>query len=255
MKNKIEFISEEGKKFLQSKWSLFFFLGSIICLSIMNLSLFGMGQSGISTIFTNNIIEVNSDNSWIGWVEITISSFGSFFTILGVILTIRFDKRFIFPLVLGETLIICDAIMIGYIFTAISYTLMLCAAFYSYFMWNKEKGTDSKVTFFMWVIIGLFFITYLGFGMTIGYETSIYRDEFGNINQYSMWTDIACSGIVVSSWFLLLRKSKWGFLGFLITDILYIILYAQVPLWPTVGSYAVYIFIDGISFISWYNTN
>ncbi len=244
-------ISKKSKKFLNSKWSFVIFLSGILLIAILNYVMFALGDITINLLIKingSNIISVNSSTAWLGWLEITISNIGTMCTISGIILTIRFDKRFIIPLVIGETLVIADSIIIGALFTGLSYIIMLSFAIFNYVKWKEDKNDGSKMNTKYWLFCASVLIIYISIGIWIKFlitDTPMFND----------YNDVISSGVVTVCWFILLRKSKWGFIGFFITDITYLILFFSSGLWTTGAGYIVYLFIDSISFISWIETN
>ncbi len=251
MNNGIKKISIKSSNFLNSNYSIIFFLGGIIFFSYINFLLFGFKEGfSIETRWWGNLSS-SDNNAWIGWIEMIIATIGSTLTIWGVILTIRFNKNFIYPLAIGEIFVIIDALLIGAIMTCFSYLLMLISAFYNFIYWKKiDKDNENKMNSYYWIFVFSFLIGYIILFSLINFKSGFYEiDEFNN------WNDIVSSGIVVISWFILLRKSKWGFLGFLLTDITYMTMYFSAHLFSIGSSYIVYLFIDITSFLAWYNTN
>ncbi len=248
----IQNISNKANSFIQSKWSFVVFLSGIAFFAILNYLMFALGVNDftIDTAIWGSVHSTDA-NGWIGYGEITIGTLGSLLTITGVILTIRFDKRFIIPLVVGESLVILDAFILGAYFTCFSYALMIISALYNYIQWNKE-GDDMapKMDLVNWIIVGVFLVIYIGIGFGAIFGTNLYDQT-----EFSSYNDIFSSGIVVACWYMVLRKSKWGFIGFVITDITYLILFASAGVWVAGSSYIVYIFIDSTSFISWLGDN
>lgn len=234
-------------KFSNSYWAFIAFVGSMFLVTIVNLIMYGVGVTSVDTIWWGSV-SAGGQLGFIGWTEILIAGIGSMLTFWGVIWTLRFDKRFITPLVLGETLIVIDALILGWTFTAISYVLMISSAIYNYIMWNKEDDNDSKMNLFNWTIVGIFVLMYVSIGL-IG--TDLISGELTIIN----YNDVISSGVVAASWYVVLRKSKWGFVTFIITDLLYFITYCSVGVYATGCSYIIYLFIDSTSFLSWVSTN
>lgn len=249
---KIKSISNKANAFINSKWSFILFLGGIGFFAVVNYTMFifGINDFTIDTAWWGSVRSTDVD-AWVGYGEITIGTLGSLLTISGVILTIRFDKRFITPLLIGESLVILDAFILGAYFTCFSYALMMISAFYNYLQWNKEgDDTSPQMDLINWIIVGVFLVIYIGIGLGAIFGTNLYDQ-----NDFMSYNDIISSGIVVACWYMVLRKSKWGFVGFVITDITYLILFASAGVWVAGSSYIVYMFIDSTSFISWLGDN
>lgn len=242
-------LSNKTNSFLKTKYSFIAFLGGIIFFWILNYIMFGfsINDFSVSTPWFGDILS-SSSNSWIGWTEITIASLGSLLVITGVIMVIRFEKNFIIPLTIGNVLVILDASIVGAIFTALSYFLMLCSGIYSWIQWNKDADDDNKMTNKKYIFFTIGLVIYFLVGFLISNQV------YGSI-EWTTMIDVISSGIVVFCWLLLFNKNKYGFIGFFLTDITYIILFSAQGLIAAGSSYIVYAFIDSTSFISWYNTN
>lgn len=247
MDTKIKF-SDKANNLLKSNWAFVVFFSGMAIIVIMNLLLFGLSDNfSVDTLWWGSIYKTSS-NAWIGWFEICFASVGSTLTIWGVILTIRFNKKFIYPLLIGETMVIIDAVMLGWTFTAFSYLLMIIFAIYNFIQWNKEETNESRMNKTYWILIALFVVLYISLGLLFINLT------FNNLTIWS-YNDVISSGLVAASWFVVLRKCKWGFLTFLLTDLFYIVAYTSVGIPATAFSYLIYFIIDSTSFISWWNTN
>ncbi len=240
----IKSLSEKGEVFLNKNISLFLFLIGVSIFALLNYVWFGLGKTNISSPWVNQDQGItNTHLSWLGWTELTIAYLGSLITIFGVILTIRLNKKFIFPLLIGETLVIIDAIIIGAIFTGISYFIMIIFAIFNYINWDKNEKNKS-MSKNNWIFIVLFLFLYLLFG-------SLLSNKFIDRSTIDMIFDVFGSGIVIFAWFIVLKKNKYGFLFFLLTDFTYMIYFFTSGVWSTGSSYIVYIFLDSIAFISW----
>lgn len=260
-KTKLQNISGKANNFFLSKWALIIFLGMVIFLGIGNFINYGLNPStgGIGTPWVSDgYVGVNTSSSWLGWFEITISTIGSTLSIMGVILVIRFDKRFIIPLLIGETLTVIDAIVIGYVFTGMSYILMMILAIYNYIMWDKSDDDNlDKMNLRIWFFVIFGFLAYICIAVIILYGMSNLKfdgsgyNDYYNMSSFSAWNDIISSGIVTFAWFVMLRKNRWSFIAFIITDITYLITFFMANVWATGTSYIVYLFSDTTSFISW----
>ncbi len=269
----IDKMSAKTNGFMNSNWALFLLPGLVVAMGVLSLFLFGFNTSifasdgvrgfAVYIPWVGGDVTVGSEWAWLAWFEIIIASLGSSLTIFGVVLTIRMDKRFVFPLVAGELLVIIDAIIVGYVFTALSYVLMVSAGVWSWFQWNKVDEDDSnQMSIKHWIFVGTALLAYILLGASIlaafpellSYTNEETGKHLTSIQYVFNWADVICSGVVAASWFILLRKNKWGFLGFVVTDLIYIIMFFAVQVWATATSYIIYLVgIDSISFISWWN--
>lgn len=245
MCKKINIISTKADSFIKSKWSFFIFVSAILFFGIINLIFFVLIDGfEIISPWVENDISINN-YSWLGYVEIFIATIGSSLTIAGVVMAIRLNRKYIYLSIPGEVLVIVDAIIIGALFTGLSYFIMIVISIYNWYTWEKES--DNKVHK---IRLSLFIISiYVVIGLLI-IGLFNYNDAYKNINNY---IDVIASGIVVGSWYLILNKKSVGFIGFVLTDVAYIMLFFSVGVWATGSSYIIYLLIDITSYVSWHS--
>lgn len=246
-------VSNSANSFIASPFA--YILPAIVfAMGLVNLVTYGLGTNTISFIWGGSV-SVDSAFGWVGWIEVSLSSVASALTIFGVILLIRLDKKFIIPTLIGEAFIFINAILVGYLFTALSYFLMIPAAIYSYIQWDKvDEDNSNQMTRNTWLFTAAMFAFYIFVGatmiMTINYELGGY--DILDQTDWTAWLELISSAVVTCAWFVMLRKNKWGFLGFVITDITYVSLYLAAGEWATTSSYLVYMVIDTTSLLSWW---
>lgn len=244
-------LSIRCNNFLNSKYSYLLLL-LLFIIGIGNMIHYGIGGGEISNPwFDEGILSVNSNHGWVGWIELIISMIGSIFTVWSDILIIRFDKKFIFPLIIGTSFTIINALLVGWAFTAISYFIMMITGILSFFKW-KNENEESKMNSNIWILILVGLVLYISLGLLLVNELNYLE----GLNNFWNWSDIIGSGIVMSSYIILLRKSKYGFLGFVVTDLYYIVAYAIALYWTDAAMYLIYfLFIDSPAFLSWLESN
>jgi hypothetical protein len=128
---------------------------------------------------------------------------------------------------------------------------MILTTIVNYSHWNKGQEHETVKSKWTWWIVSIFLLAYSVIGLPISF-IYIYKSGIDHRAFYAL-SDVIGSGIVVCSWFLALRKIKWGFVGFIATDIVYLIFFCSVGIWGAGLSYLVYLFIDSTSFLSWWN--
>lgn len=251
-------ISDEVNKFFFSP-KVFIILLGIVFFAILNYVFFSLGYEWAATdnpwgFGTDGIITGTDPDAWFGYLNITISTIGGVTTIFALILTVRLDKSFIIPMIIGETLVLADSIMIGAVFTGLSYFFMICASIYNYIKWgNGGKDDMSRVTNITWILSSLFFVAYLLFGLTFVQMSGFNGGLIGSFSDvWGNWYDVIGSGIVVVAYVLMYKKFKYTFFAFLATDIIYMIFFFQLGLWSTAASYIVYLFTDTTSMLTWW---
>lgn len=243
MKTKIISFSKGCDNFIKTPYAFIFFLGFIFLFSVLNYISFSMGMEISFPWSESNVITIDSSNSWVGWLEITIASVGALVTMFGVIWAVNLKKEFIYPTLVGETFVVIDSIIIGAVFTSVSYIFMMGISIISWKNWNKKNNdTDGKINL---ALIFIFLFFYFGIGLPI----SISLINEGNI--LNSFFDVVGSGIVVVAWYCILQKKKYGFLLFFITDFTYMIYFFSSGIWSTGSSYIIYALIDSTSFMSW----
>ncbi len=248
-------VSEKAQNFINSPKSLFLFPGIIFIFGIFNLIGYGFFGVEIYSPWINNSTNtvVSTDpNAWIGWLGISISMLGGTIAMIGTLLIIRLDKRFIIPVLIGETLIIFDAIIAGYVFTGLSYLIMAVSAIYIWWSWNSESddedSTKSTMNWIWWVIILSTTIIYMIVGALI---STLSNSPLVDPSEMFTWIDLSCSAFVIASWILMNKKDKSAFIGFISTDILYLVVYFMMGYWATSVYYVVYLMSDTVSMFSW----
>lgn len=261
LKRNITIASKKAEKFMQSIWPLMIFPGAVLVFGILNYIAFGIFDNiEIYSPWVNSGSGeyggiVSSDKeAWIGWLAITISTLGGVISIFGTLLVIRFDQRYLLPIIIGQSLIIIDSLIAGYLFTGMSYVVMLTTSIINWFQLkkvddsNEEKNHNSMMNMMWWAIIGAVVIIYFLIGLTV---LLAFEGDWSDETVWFNWIDIICSSIVVGSWFTMLRKDKLAFLGFLPTDLAYLISYFAMGYWATGISCFIYLFSDTVSMLSW----
>ena len=108
---------QKKKNLFQNNKFIYLIFVSLFLIFITNILLFIFGSINIDSIWF--VDKISRDNlKWLGISEIFLSGISSSLTIYGVILTIRNNKFFIYPLIIGEILVIFDSLIIGAFFAA-----------------------------------------------------------------------------------------------------------------------------------------
>ncbi len=247
-------VSEKAQKFINSPKSLFLFPGIILTFGIFNLIGYGFFGVEIYSPWINNstnTVTSSDANAWLGWLAISISVSGGTIAMVGTLLIIRLDKRFIIPVLIGETLIIFDAIIAGYVFTGLSYAIMAGSSLYIWWTWNNqddEESTKSMMNWIWWIVVLSVVIVYMVVGALISILT---KSQLVDPSKVFTWIDLSCSAVVIGSWILMNRKDKSAFFGFISTDAIYLVVYFMMGYWATSVYYVVYLMSDSVSMLSW----
>ncbi len=252
--NVIVKVSESSQKFINSPLSLFLFPGTILIFGILNLFAFGFLGIEVYSPWINNYshtVTSSGEYAWLGWLAISISMLGGTISILGTLLIIRLDRNFIWPILIGQSLIIMDAVIAGYVFTGLSYVIMVTSSVYSWWTWGKVDEGDSSVSMMnykWWIVVLTTVIIYLAIGSILSLTT---QSQLIDPTDKFTWIDLTCSAVVVGSWIVMNKKDKSAFAGFITTDIIYLFAYFAMGYWATGVYYFVYIFSDTASMFSW----
>jgi len=148
-------------------------------------------------------------------------------------------------------LVIIDSIIVGQIFTALSYILMIGSAIYNYLNhWRNENDLKpiSRMTNKLWLGSLIFLLVYISIGILIEFFLIKPSSTLLILNSAN---DVFSSSVVVVSWFIVLNKDKRGFYGFLFTDILYLAGFFSLGVYASGTSYIVYMVLDTLSILSW----
>lgn len=249
-------ISERCNSFLNSNYA-FLLLVLLLIIGVFNMLNFEFNNGSVSNPwFDEGSITADSRHSWIGMCEIIISTIGGITIVLSDILIIRYDKKFIIPLLIGATFTVIDAVLVGYLFTALSYIFMMTIGIYSYLQWGKDEDETNKMTKDLWMFAAILFLVYSLFGLLLIQTSGSNIGYPEKLESVWSWSDVLGSGVVLTSYFLMLNKSKYGFFGFVASDITYIFAYGVAGLWTSIGMYAIYlVFIDSPALLSWWESN
>ena len=257
VKAKKKTLASMCNSFINSKWAYLLLL-ILFTVAFINLIKFGFYDLEIRFPWLGDTqVTSSSDNAWLGWMQIVISMIGTISIVLSDILIIRFNRKFVWAVVIGCLATIINALLVGWFFTSFSYTFMLITGIYNYFKWGNEDNSQ-QMTFNTWTLVAVAFSFYVTFGLIITEKlqsAGVAGFEDG-LNSLICVSDVICSGIVMASYIILLRKSKWGFLGFVITDIYYIFVWGAAGFFTNATMFAIYLFfIDSPAFLSWQKTN
>lgn len=247
-------ISKYANNFINSNYSFLLPL-LLFLIGIFNLLHFGLWNGEILTPWTESGNSTLNSNAWIGWLGLSLSTVGGSLMVLSDIYIIRYDRKFIVPMIIGSICTIMNGIIAGWSFTAISYFIMMIAGVWSWFKWGNESDETNKMTTKLWIFVLIGLITYILIGLIL-VVTLLQSLYIGGLSSFWSWSDVISSGVVLACYFVMLRKSKYGFLGFLITDLIYLIGFSSIGFWTDGAMYGVYlIFVDFPALLSWWESN
>lgn len=249
-------IKERTKKIVDSNIVLSIFLLLIIIVFSLALTLYINGNLTIKTPWVGDITS-DSEYSGLGYFQITLSLVANLMVFIGYVLSIRKDKRYIYFSVPGSFLFIINAIILGGVFTGIANFGIAIVSILSYKNFKKETehheshDTHSLMTKKMWIWSAVFLIVYIAIFLPISY-IFVYDDLSQTSNIICGLIDVVASGMLIVAWYVVLKKSKWGLVIFLIADFFYIIFFVIAGDYISVSNYLAFIIFECIAFVYWY---
>ncbi|NOQ50502.1 MAG: hypothetical protein GQ557_02455 [Mycoplasmataceae bacterium] len=188
-------------------------------------------------------ISSDSSNSWLGLLIIFLALFGSCISISGEVMMVRNQKKFLPWIIVGESLLIVYGIFTGIIFTTIIYFLYIVSAIAHKKHWEDESKDHNTMTNEAHIFIIVVTTLYISLALSLTLT--------GIVNDPAPVLDVLISGFVLIGWFNITRKNKWGYLFFLLTDVLGIIMFIQIGSFVLASSCIIYIFFDASAFAIW----
>ena len=233
----------KSKKILDSNYFLLIMFFILLSFLIINIVLFINGKS-IDSYWINNGISFDSKYKYLGFISIITGWLSEFLGVFGTILLGKKSKYFL-PLILISIIFgITNQIISGVFFTALTYIFTLFLVSITYFKWNNNEDKEIKtisiviqITIFIsWIVFGFLFYSIILPSSSIVLYNSL---------------DVVSSAISILSWWMILNKKKIGFVGFIIGDLLYVIMFSVIGLYVVAMGFALYVVISILSINSY----
>ena len=252
--NKITSYSKKIHHFLETKWSIFVFIGGILLFGLINIILFSLDIISIKVPWINSgKISMSSSLAWLGWMQIVLSIWASIFNIYGLILISRKDKNFIFPIAISFPFLMFEQMVVGAIFSAFSTLLLFGVEVIAYFSWVKEPkdGDDNQMTKNRWILFLIGGLLFILIGGLFYWFVPIWKWDSNKV--YISVNDVLGSAFVLVFWSAVMFKDRKGYLGLLIANIMYIFFYFWTGTYSAGIHNVIYLLLDSVAFISWFD--
>ena len=207
-------------------------------------------------------VSIDDPNSYIGWISISLTMIGSPLVFTGAIYQVRLNTKFFIFIFIGNIFMLINAILIGVLFGAISYILVLIIVVMRIKNWKKRDYSPTSLTDpnplqrkknqanflrgLSYALLAFMFALLISeILFNLGY-IEVYQDR-----PYIRWLDIIVFSFIIFGTILINYKLQESFLIFTIMKIFSIallisfgqlILMTEALLWFT---------IDITSFMSW----
>lgn len=248
-KTKSQKLSEYSNKFYSSKWSIITFVGAIGIFALLQIILFATGIIKISGF------SVDESKAWVSWVYMAISLPGAALSLFGYVLTIRVDKRFIYPTFISGFMTIITSLTGGMVWTALSMFILQFINIYRVVLINKNGSNyevNNKLVYYLAIGLFLSFAT-LGIIFINVDALSVIWWNTKTISGGVRYLDVITSSLVLLGGFLILGKSKYGFMVFMLCNILFIILFIFSKQWLSILQISIFLVSNLLAIFAWNN--
>lgn len=226
---------ETQDKFFKSIVSIFTFVGAIVVFALVQLLLF---------LFTNFEVSGSSEiNHWQSWIYMIISPLGASLSLLGYIYTVRIDKKFFIPTIIGQSITLISSFLGGMTWTGCVMFVIIFFGVVRLWLINKY-GTDYKINFKKINMIGVVTLSIFSIiGIIMALIEPIYN-TFWYTNDTSITyriLDILTANLAIYGSILLICKNKNAFYIFTFCNVIFIGMFAISGLW--INSIQLFIYI------------
>ncbi len=208
--------------------------------------------------FGIEVAGTNEVSNWKPWLYMTISLPGATLSLIGYVLTVRIDKRFFIPTIIGQFITTISSFLGGMVWTGFIMIFIMILGAIRYIIINKHSS-DYELNFKLIKILG--FITLIVFsiiGMTLAFIPSIYEVLWFNNSTNSTFDvvyrslDVLTANLALFGSVLLITKSKEAFAIFTICNVVFIVLFAASSLWLNAIQIFVYFISNIFAMVAWH---
>ncbi len=234
---------EKVNIFLRSKYSMITFVSLIIFISLLQILLFIFGVLQVAG--------VKGDLSdWRPWVYLIISTPGTIASIVGYVYTTRFDKRFFYPTIIGQSIALLTSFVGGIIGLGFAMMFILGVTVTRFRIMNKNENHSINSNRVIWVA-SIITIIFLIVGYTFIFVPSLENIWFTSPGKTFEIFDVTMSALAIFGSILLIIKSRVSFVIFNITNIAFLTIYVIQGLWLSAFLLAIYTIFNVLSIMSW----
>ncbi len=216
--------AESQDRFYNGIWAFVAFVGSIALFAVIQIILF---------IFTDFKVIGSSDvDHWQSWLYMIIAPLGSALSLVGYIYSVRVDKRFFWPTIIGQFIMLITSFLGGLVWTGFIMIFALAASIVRIAVVNR-MGVEYKLNFKLIEIITLISILLV---TTIGIILACY-EPIGSVIWYiekPTWyrvLDVITADLAMLGIMLLFTKNRNAFIVFMGCNVIFIGLFIFTQMW------------------------
>lgn len=236
--------AESQDNFYNGIWAFILFAGSIVLFAIIQMILF---------IFTDFKVIGSSDvNHWQSWVYMIIAPLGSALSLVGYIYSVRVDKRFFWPTIIGQFIMLLTSFLGGLVWTGMVMFFAIAASIVRVIIVNK-LGTEYSLNFKLIEIVSVTSILAVS---TIGIIFACY-EPIGGVLWYiekPTWyriLDVITAGLAMLGIMLLMTKNRNAFIVFMGCNVIFIGLFIVTQMWLNALQLLIFLIANICSTAAW----
>lgn len=238
-------------EFISSMKSIYFFIIVITLVMVLQSILF---LFNVISVNGHYITEATQHEKVMVWVSIGMALMSCYIGFITCICNIRQTNWFMFWMTVRLLFSVPVAIMSGALFSSITLVLAYLTGFVRYFWWTRELDKKLKHHNIITLVTGalsvtILFITFVT--LVTLYGDSIYANFWNYDKQWTWYFDAIGASIEITGFVLLIFKSKWGYLFFIVSKFFVITVYAAGNNFIPMIQYVLFLSTDISGFLTW----
>ncbi len=208
--------------------------------------------------FGVEVAGTNEISNWKPWLYMAISLPGATLSLIGYVLTVRIDKRFFIPTIVGQFITTISSFLGGMVWTGFVMLFIMGLGITRYIIINKH-GSDYNLNFKLIRIWGIIIaIIFSIVGMILALVPSIYEVLWFNNSTSQTFDvlyrsfDVLTANLALFGSVLLITKNKEAFAIFTICNVTFIALFAASSLWLNAIQIFVYLVSNIFAMVAWH---
>lgn len=237
--------------FISSMKSIYFFIIAITLVMVIQSILF---LCNVISVNDHYITDATSHEKFMVWFSIIMALISCYIGFITSICNIRQTNWFMFWMTIRLFFSVPVAILSGALFSSITLIIAYLTGFIRYFWWTKELDKKLKHHDLITLITGIasvaiLFIVFVSL-VTFSGE-SIYASFWNYDKKWTWYFDAIGASIEITGFILLIFKSKWGYLFFIISKFFVITVYAAGNNFIPMIQYLLFLTTDISGFLTW----
>ncbi len=236
---------ESQDKFFKSNAAIITFTSAVAIFALLQLVLF---------LTTNFEVSGSSDiNHWQSWTYMIISPMGAALSLIGYVFTVRVDKRFFWPTMIGQTITSVSSFLGGMVWTGFVMFPIIGFGIARLIIINKN-GIDYKLDFKKIQAIGIaILLTISVIGIVMACIEPIYSAFWytGDTGYAYRLLDVLTANLALYGSILLICKDRRAFYIFILCNIIFMGLFMVSQLWMNALQLLIYIACNICASAAW----